>query len=143
MASPSNPEVIGHAPIEKAPIDEIKEKLDASVDEKRPAANVIFEVQSTKNFQSWHFLHSTRRLFTKQGFLQACAVMVKFGKFMGPGTIISVAYIDPDNFQTAVSSGAEFQYKLLFMILVSNLIAIYLQASNSPIGKSAIEKPSC
>jgi metal iron transporter len=56
--------------------------------------------------------------------------MVKFGKFMGPGTIISVAYIDPDNYQTAVSAGAEFQYKLLFMILLSNLIAIYLQVSH-------------
>ncbi|KAH8786113.1 NRAMP family [Hyaloscypha finlandica] len=55
--------------------------------------------------------------------------MVKFGKFVGPGTIITVAYIDPDNFQTAASSGAQFKYKLLFMVLISNLIAIYLQAS--------------
>jgi hypothetical protein len=50
-----------------------------------------------------------------------------FFKFLGPGAIISVAYVDPDNYQTAISSGASFQYKLLFMILVSNLIAIYLQ----------------
>ncbi|PMD57066.1 natural resistance-associated macrophage protein [Hyaloscypha bicolor E] len=54
--------------------------------------------------------------------------MVKFGKFVGPGTIITVAYIDPDNFQTAVSSGAQLKYKLLFMVLISNLIAIYLHA---------------
>jgi metal iron transporter len=55
--------------------------------------------------------------------------MVKFGKFVGPGTIITVAYIDPDNFQTAVSSGEQYKYKLLFMVLIFNLIAIHLQAS--------------
>ncbi|KAK3397002.1 natural resistance-associated macrophage protein-domain-containing protein [Sordaria brevicollis] len=52
----------------------------------------------------------------------------KFLKFLGPGAVISVAYVDPDNYQTAISAGAEFQYKLLFMVLVSNLIAIYIQS---------------
>lgn len=50
-----------------------------------------------------------------------------FFAFLGPGAIISVAYVDPDNYQTAISSGASFQYKLLFMVLISNLIGIYLQ----------------
>lgn len=53
--------------------------------------------------------------------------LLTFGKFLGPGTIISVAYVDPDNFQTALTSGAQFEFKLLVMILLSNLIAIYLQ----------------
>jgi hypothetical protein len=56
-------------------------------------------------------------------------VIFKFAKFMGPGAIITIAYIDPDNFQTAISAGAQFKYKLLFMILLSNIIAIYLQVS--------------
>jgi hypothetical protein len=51
----------------------------------------------------------------------------KLATFIGPGAIISVAYIDPDNYQTAISAGALFQYKLLFMVLLSNLLAIYLQ----------------
>jgi metal iron transporter len=50
-----------------------------------------------------------------------------FFKFLGPGAIISVAYVDPDNYQTAIASGASFQYRLLFMVLVSNTIAIYIQ----------------
>ena len=70
-----------------------------------------------------------RDLFTIKTLRRCGAVVVKFGQFTGPGTIISVAYIDPDNYQTAVSSGAEFGFKLLFMILVSNVIAIYLQVS--------------
>jgi len=50
-----------------------------------------------------------------------------FLKFMGPGAIISVAYIDPDNFQTNIAAGASFQYKQLFMLFVAMIVAIYLQ----------------
>lgn len=57
------------------------------------------------------------------------SVMWKLAKFYGPGAIISVAYIDPDNYQTAIVAGAVFQFKLLFMILLANVIAIYLQVS--------------
>lgn len=57
----------------------------------------------------------------------AWAKFLKFFTFLGPGAIISVAYIDPDNYQVAISAGGSFQYKLLFMVLVSNIIAIYLQ----------------
>jgi len=59
----------------------------------------------------------------------AGSVMWKLAKFYGPGAIISVAYIDPDNYQTAIVAGALFQFKLLFMILLANIIAIYLQVS--------------
>ena len=55
------------------------------------------------------------------------AKFLRFFTFLGPGAIISVAYIDPDNYQVAISAGGSFQYKLLFMVLVSNLVAIYLQ----------------
>lgn len=57
----------------------------------------------------------------------AWAKFLKFFSFLGPGAIISVAYIDPDNYQTAIAAGGSFQYKLLFMVLVSNVIAVYLQ----------------
>jgi len=59
------------------------------------------------------------------------SVMWKLVKFYGPGAIISVAYIDPDNYQTAIVAGALFQFKLLFMILLANIIAIYLQVSQT------------
>ncbi|KAI9768678.1 MAG: hypothetical protein M1839_003986 [Geoglossum umbratile] len=62
------------------------------------------------------------------------AAIVKFGKFLGPGAMISVAYIDPDNFQTDVSSGVAFEFKLLFMVLVSNMIAIFLQTLSTKLG---------
>lgn len=54
-------------------------------------------------------------------------VTSKFLRFVGPGILISVAYIDPDNFQANVAAGAEFKFKLLFMILLGNLISVFLQ----------------
>lgn len=55
----------------------------------------------------------------------------RFLLFFGPGAVISVAYIDPDQYQTGITSGSEFQYKLLFMVLVSNIIAVYIQVRNA------------
>ncbi|KAK6525637.1 hypothetical protein TWF281_010691 [Arthrobotrys megalospora] len=61
-------------------------------------------------------------------------VTSKFMRFVGPGILISVAYIDPDNFQANVAAGAEFKYKLLFMILLGNLISAYLQSMSIKLG---------
>jgi len=55
------------------------------------------------------------------------AVLLKFARFTGPGALISVAYVDPDNYQTALDAGAQFQYKLLFITLLGVLMAIFLQ----------------
>ncbi|KAG5925459.1 hypothetical protein E4U42_004269 [Claviceps africana] len=51
-----------------------------------------------------------------------------FGKFVGPGFMISVAYIDPGNYSTDIAAGASYQFKLLFIVLLSNLFAILLQS---------------
>jgi metal iron transporter len=53
--------------------------------------------------------------------------LVKFSKFVGPGFLVSVAYIDPGNYATDVSAGAEFRFQLLFVILISSIIAVFLQ----------------
>jgi metal iron transporter len=48
--------------------------------------------------------------------------------FVGPGFMIAVAYIDPGNYATDAAAGASYEYKLLFMILLSNIFAIFLQS---------------
>src|SRR4051812_35361374 len=48
--------------------------------------------------------------------------------FAGPGYLISVGYMDPGNWATDISGGAKFGFSLLFVILLSNLMAIVLQA---------------
>lgn len=52
----------------------------------------------------------------------------KFGKFIGPGFIIAVAYIDPGNYATDVAAGAATRFSLLFIVLMSNVFAIVLQS---------------
>ncbi|OJJ49050.1 hypothetical protein ASPZODRAFT_1384669 [Penicilliopsis zonata CBS 506.65] len=54
--------------------------------------------------------------------------LINFGRFVGPGFLIAVAYIDPGNYSTDVAAGASSRYALLFIVLLSNLFAIFLQS---------------
>jgi metal iron transporter len=73
------------------------------------------------------FARFTNSIFTKKTFSDTGSVLWKFARFAGPGAVISVAYVDPDNLQSNVTAGAEFRFKLLFMILFSNVVAVFLQ----------------
>lgn len=55
-------------------------------------------------------------------------------KFLGPAFIVSVAYIDPGNFATNISGGSRFNYSLIWVILWSNLMAIFLQSMSAKLG---------
>ncbi|KAI8958374.1 natural resistance-associated macrophage protein [Daldinia sp. FL1419] len=71
----------------------------------------------------------------KQTFLQhTVQTVVTFCKFVGPGFLVAVAYIDPGNYSTDISAGAENQFRLLFIILMSNLFAIFLQCLSIKLG---------
>jgi manganese transport protein len=48
--------------------------------------------------------------------------------FMGPGFLVSVGYMDPGNWATAIAGGARFGYGLLFVAMLSNIMAIILQS---------------
>ena len=54
--------------------------------------------------------------------------------FIGPAFIVSVAYIDPGNFATNISGGSIFNYNLVWVILWSNLMAIFLQGMSAKLG---------
>ncbi|OLL25467.1 Manganese transporter SMF2 [Neolecta irregularis DAH-3] len=58
----------------------------------------------------------------------------RWAKVVGPGILISVAYLDPGNFSTATSAGAQFRFKLLFITFLSNCFALYLQAISCQLG---------
>lgn len=53
--------------------------------------------------------------------------LLTFGKFVGPGFLVAVAYIDPGNYSTGISAGASYRFQLLFVVLLSNLFAVLLQ----------------
>lgn len=69
----------------------------------------------------------SRRPNWQQPFFKAASVLRRYAKFVGPGFMISVAYIDPGNYATDVAAGASYRFQLLFMILLSNIFAIFLQ----------------
>jgi manganese transport protein len=54
--------------------------------------------------------------------------------FLGPAFIASVAYVDPGNFATNISGGAQFGYTLLWVIVASNLMAMLLQTLSAKLG---------
>jgi manganese transport protein len=54
--------------------------------------------------------------------------------FTGPGYLVAVGYMDPGNWATDISAGAVYAYALLSVVLISNFIAIYLQALAAKLG---------
>jgi manganese transport protein len=54
--------------------------------------------------------------------------------FIGPGYMVSVGYMDPGNWATDLAGGAQFGYTLLFVVMLSNLMAILLQALAARLG---------
>jgi len=58
----------------------------------------------------------------------------QFLAFIGPGYMVSVGYMDPGNWATDIAGGAKFGYTLLSVIMISNLMAILLQALAARLG---------
>ncbi|WP_119069956.1 Nramp family divalent metal transporter [Rubrobacter indicoceani] len=54
--------------------------------------------------------------------------------FLGPAFIAAVAYVDPGNFATNVSGGAQFGYLLLWVVLGANLMAMLVQSMSAKLG---------
>lgn len=58
----------------------------------------------------------------------------KFFAFAGPGSLVAVGYVDPGNWATSIAGGTRFGYILLSVILISNLVAMLLQALAAKLG---------
>lgn len=54
--------------------------------------------------------------------------------FLGPAFIASIAYIDPGNFATNIQSGSQFGYKMLWVVVLANLMALLLQNMSAKLG---------
>jgi manganese transport protein len=58
----------------------------------------------------------------------------KFLAFAGPGYLVAVGYMDPGNWATDLAGGSAFGYRLLFVVLASNMMAVLLQGLSSKLG---------
>ena len=54
--------------------------------------------------------------------------------FFGPAYLVSVGYMDPGNWATDIAGGSQFGYQLLWVLLMSNLIALLLQSLSARLG---------
>jgi manganese transport protein len=54
--------------------------------------------------------------------------------FAGPAMLVSVGYMDPGNWSTDLSAGAEFHYQLLWIVALSSLMAVFLQIVAARLG---------
>jgi manganese transport protein len=61
----------------------------------------------------------------------------KLVSFLGPGYLVAVGYMDPGNWATSLAGGSKFGYALLTIALLSNLMAILLQALCARLGIGA------
>jgi manganese transport protein len=58
----------------------------------------------------------------------------KFLAFIGPAYLVSVGYMDPGNWATDLAGGAAFGYQLIWVLLLSNLMAVLLQSLSARLG---------
>ena len=61
----------------------------------------------------------------------------KLSAFLGPGYLVAVGYMDPGNWATSLAGGSKFGYALLTVALLSNLMAVLLQALCARLGIGA------
>jgi manganese transport protein len=63
---------------------------------------------------------------------------MSFGKkllaFLGPAYMVSVGYMDPGNWATDIAGGSKYGYQLIWILLMSNLMALLLQSMSARLG---------
>ena len=65
---------------------------------------------------------------------QSAGFWTHWRAFVGPALLVSVGYMDPGNWGTDLAAGAQFKYRLLWVVAVSSLMAIVLQVSSARLG---------
>jgi manganese transport protein len=73
-------------------------------------------------------VHATVDTTQKKGFFK------KLFAFMGPAYLVSVGYMDPGNWATDIAGGSQFGYTLIWVLLMSNIMAVVLQSLSARLG---------
>jgi manganese transport protein len=83
---------------------------------------------SRLNRKSLEEVHSSVDTTTKKTFWG------KLFAFLGPAYLISVGYMDPGNWATDIAGGSQFGYALLWVLVMSNIMALLLQSLSARLG---------
>ena len=101
------------------------------MDAKTPVIPALPAGADQSSGQSWQRAPSAPSLaevFHTIPVLRQGASWRRFAAFVGPGYLVAVGYMDPGNWATSIAGGAKFGYALLFVALLSNIMAIVLQS---------------
>ncbi len=85
-------------------------------------------MNQTNNWRQGRGEASLMDVFRSVPVLRSGSIFKRALAFVGPGFLVSVGYMDPGNWATAIAGGAQFGYALLFVALLSNIMAIILQS---------------
>jgi len=66
--------------------------------------------------------------------ISGASIWRKLWAFAGPGYLVAVGYMDPGNWATDLGGGSKFGYTLLSVVMLSSLMAIFLQALSAKLG---------
>ncbi len=89
------------------------------------------------NTQAWRqerALPSLQENFQTVAILPSWPWWRKLFAFAGPGYLVAVGYMDPGNWATDLAAGSSFNYTLLSIVMLSNLMAILLQHLSGKLG---------
>jgi len=92
---------------------------------------------SSSTSRGWRLPSATVSLPEVHGSIaipQTASFWRKLLAFAGPGYLVAVGYMDPGNWATDLAGGAQYGYALLSVIMISNLMAILLQALAARLG---------
>ncbi len=81
----------------------------------------------SNNSESLSEVHGSVKTDSRKGWKRIFA-------FIGPAYLVSVGYMDPGNWATDLAGGSQFGYKLIWVLLMSNLIALLLQSLSARLG---------
>lgn len=85
-------------------------------------------MQSKHDDRSLSDIHASVAVSEKKGFWK------KLFAFMGPAYLVSVGYMDPGNWATDLAGGSQFGYTLIWVLLMSNIMALLLQSLSARLG---------
>lgn len=83
---------------------------------------------SSHHNESLHEVHNTVDTTTRKSGWR------KFLSFVGPAYMVSVGYMDPGNWATDLAGGSQYGYTLIWVLLMSNLMALLLQSLSARLG---------
>ncbi len=91
-------------------------------------------LQPAQKAKSAAMLPSLPEVYRSVPIASGASVLRKMLAFAGPGYLVAVGYMDPGNWATDIGGGSQFGYALLSVVILSSLMAIFVQALSAKLG---------